>query len=244
MLYLLRVGADLTKRSGGFHSPIFKDYTYLFIPIPDNEVIREKSIQYSEYQWNNQFVLSYIPKELHSKTIHNDPEFITCTYGSPKLNNSNNTEKNYNKLSNLKKNDLLVFYAAFKCEVEESLSGYYFFAYFIIENTINYSKVNSLNEEQKVRIQNNHHYIHDWTDQVIVIGNREKSRVFEKAVLLSSKQFDIKGTNYYPCEKIRDLLNGYNKSMNMSSIRTMETGIKEFKAYLDKKSRKNLLIRD
>jgi len=240
MLYLLRVGAD--KKYGGFHSPIFKDYTYLFIPIPDNNVIREKSIQYSEYQWNNQPILSYIPKELPSKTIHNDPEFITCTYGSPKLNNKNKIEKNYNKLSDLKKNDLLVFYAAFKCELEKSLSGYYFFAYFIIEEVIKYSKVNSLNENQKARIQNNHHYIHNWSDQVIVVGNRDKSRIFEKAVLLSSKQYDRERSNYYPCEKIRDLLNGYNKSMNMSSIRTIKTGIKEFQTYLDKKSSKNLLV--
>jgi len=246
MLYLLRVGAD--KVYGGFHSPIFKDdLSYLFIPIPDKDVLKEKSITYSKYKWNNRSILSYIPVKLSSYTIHNDPEFISCTYGSPKYNKNNNIEKNYKKLKNLKKNDLLVFYAAFSNKFEdrnESISGLYFFAYFVIDKIIKYRTPETLRGDQKKLISNNHHYIHKWNNQVIVVGNRKKSRVFEKAVLLSSEQYDRKGSNYYPCSKIKEIFGGYNKSMNLSSLREFNSQSikKEFKDYLDDNSGKNMFI--
>ena len=246
MLYLLRVGVD--KTYGGFHSPIFKDdLSYLFIPIPDKNVLEGKSITYSKYKWNNKSVLPYIPSKLASNTIHNDPEFNTCTYGSPKYNKNNNIEKNYNKLIKLKRNDLLVFYAAFSNKLEDrndSISGLYFFAYFVIDGIIKYRTPESIREDQKKLISSNHHYIHEWNNQVIVVGNRKKSRVFEKTVLLSSEQYDRKVSNYYPCPKIKKALGGYHKSMNFSSFREFNSHSisKEFKEYLDKNSGKNILI--
>ena len=117
----------------------------------------------------------------------------------------------------------------------------YFFAYFIIDKTISYSTINSINEEQKKSVQNNHHFIHKWENQVIVIGNKDRSKVFEKAILLSSKQNDRIEKNYYPCENI-ERLGDYHKSMNMSSIREIRSNSEEFKDYLDKNSGKNLLI--
>lgn len=243
MLYLLRVGVDRTY--GGFHSPIFRDLTYLFIPIPDNNVIKERSITYSEYKWNNRSILPYIPKNLREKyssyTIHNDPEFITFTYGSPKYNSKGNIEKNYKRLKNTNKNDLLVFYAGFSDVSGESndlISGLSFFAYFVINQIVKYSTFGSFREDLKNLISNNHHYIHEWNNQVIVVGNREKSRVFEKAVLLSSKKYDRKGSNYYPCDEIEKILGGYNKALNRSSLREFNQSSiqKEFKDYLDNKS--------
>lgn len=243
MLYLLRVGVDRTY--GGFHSPIFRDLSYLFIPIPDNNVIKEKSITYSEYKWNYHSILPYIPEKMREKyssyTIHNDPEFITFTYGSPRYNQKGNIEKNYKRLKNTNKNDLLVFYAGFSDVSGESndlISGLYFFAYFVIDQIIEYSTFDSFREDQKNCISNNHHYIHEWNDQVIVVSNREKSRVFEKAVLLSSKKYDRKGSNYYPCEEIEKILGGYKKALNRSSLREFNQSSmqKEFKDYLDNKS--------
>lgn len=252
MLYLLRVGVD--KKYGGFHSPIFSNYSYLFIPIPDNGVISEKSINYSDYKWNKQNILPYIPenrrKELSSRPVHNDPEFVTCTYGSPKFpkkSKKNRIEKNYNKLVKFEKDYLLVFYAAFSNKFEdinESKSGYYFFAYFVIEKSICYETSKSLEQNDKDIISMNHHFIHEWENQVIVVGNRQKSRVFEKAVLLSSKSHDREGCNYYPSDIIRKILN-YNKSMNLSSLREFKSPAitKAFKNFLDDKSGKNLLNR-
>jgi len=251
MLYLLRVGAD--KKYGGFHSPIFSNYSYLFIPIPDNDVIPEKSIKYSDYKWNKQNILPYIPKKLRKKLsscpVHNDPEFVNCTYGSPKYpkkSKKNRIEKNYKKLVNLEKDDLLVFYAAFSNEFEdinETKAGYYFFAYFVIkEKPIHYITSKSLEQNEKNLISLNHHFIHEWKNQVIVVGNRQKSRVFEKAVLLSSKHQDRIGRNYYPCDTIKTLLGGYYRSLNLSSLRKIENiPAERFKNYLDEKSGKNLL---
>ncbi len=243
MLYLLRVGVDRTY--GSFHSPIFRDLTYLFIPIPDNNVIKERSITYSEYKWNNRSILPYIPKNLRenysSYTIHNDPEFITFTYGSPKYNRKGNIEKNYKRLKNANKNDLVVFYSGFSDVsggTNDLISGLYFFAYFVINQIVKYSTFGSFRENLKNLISNNHHYIHEWNNQVIVVSNREKSRVFEKAVLLSSKNYDRKVNNYYPCEEIEKILGGYNKALNRSSLREInQFSIQnEFKEYLDEKS--------
>ena len=243
MLFLLRVGVDFTY--GGFRSPIFRDLSYLFIPIPDNNVIKDRSIKYSEYKWKNRSILPYIPEKMREKyssyTIHNDPEFITFTYGSPKYNQKGKIEKNYKKLKNLKKNDLLVLYAGFSDaseKINDRISGLYFFAYFVIDQIIEYSTFDSFKEDQKNRISNNHHYIHEWNDQVIVVSDREKSRVFKKAVLLSSKKYDIKGSNYYPCEEIEKILWDYKKALNRSSLREFNQSSiqKEFKDYLDNKS--------
>lgn len=245
MLYLLRVGVDLTY--GGFHSPIFRNLSYLFIPIPDNNVIKERSITYSEYKWNNKSILPYIPKNLReefsSNTIHNDPEFITFTYGSPKFHSKGTIEKNYKKLKNTKTNDLLIFYAGFSDafgEGNDLISGLYFFAYFVVDQIIKYSTFGSFREDLKNLISGNHHYIHEWNNQVIVVSDRENSRVFEKAVLLSSKKYDRKGNNYYPCEEIKNILGGYNRALNRSSLREFNqfSMQKEFKKYLDNKSTK------
>ncbi len=243
MLHLLRVGVDFTY--GGFHSPIFRDLSYLFIPIPDNNVIKDSSITYSEYKWNDHNIVPYIPEKMREKyssyTIHNDPEFITFTYGSPRYNSNGNIEKNYKKLKNLKKNDLLVFYAGFSDvsgENNDVISGLYFFAYFVIDQIIEYSTFESPREDYKNHILNNHHYIHKWNDQVIVVSNCEKSQVFEKAVLLSSKRYDRKDSNYYPSEEIEKILGGYKKALNRSSLREFNQSSiqKELKDYLDNKS--------
>lgn len=240
MLYLLRVGAD--KTYGGFYSPIFENREYLFIPIPGDSVYKENGITYSEYQWNGRSALPYVPEKLRFHTVHNDPEFLTCTYGSPKRS-KNGIEKNFRKLKGLQEDDLLVFYAGFEDVTNSGLTGYYFFAYFNVEQSIYYSDVRTLTDEQRALMGHNHHVIHKWNNQVVVVGNKEKSKVFEKAVCLCLGERDRRGSNYYPCEEITELLGGYDKSMNMSSLREFESpSIKnEFKAYLDEKSGKNLL---
>ena len=249
----MRVGADKTFVPK-FLSTIFENLSFIFVPIPSDphlEILEER-ITYSEFKWNNQDILSFIPPELSTRGIHNDPEYISCTYGSPKYNKDEHGEKNYSTLINLKQDDLLVFFAAFRKDGTlrkggkidyETIFGYYIFAYFIIDQIVAYTSIESLREEQIRFISNSYHYIHKWKDQVIVVGNPEKSRLFEKAVLLSSRQNDLKGTNYYPCEEIEEILDGYNVALNMSSIRTFDLPsiTQKFKRYLDDNSGRNLL---
>jgi hypothetical protein len=242
-LYLLRVGADCTEAGGGFYSPIFKDRSYLFIPIPEWDVIPDKALTYGSYKWNGKSVNEYLPATIKSvpsirQTIHNDPEFTTFTYGSPRYvkgKNGNQTEKNYNKLNKLDKGDILAFYAAFKnpeC-VNHPMNGYYFFSYIIIQRVISYANPILLSDADKQLVMNNHHYIHDSPEQVIVIGSKTESRVLDKAVLLSSIM-DRRVTNYYPSQSASEKLGGYNRSLNLSSLRQISSSeAQSFKDYLD-----------
>lgn len=112
---------------GGFVSPIFPDKSYVFLPIPN---VRDWGYQldqtckglktYSEIKTNSGTPLTdYLPKDeikVMKKTIkepsnikvHNDPEFVTNTYGEKK-------EKKviYNKVKDFKEGDYILFYATF-----------------------------------------------------------------------------------------------------------------------------------
>jgi len=230
-LYLLRVGADST-----FYSHKFSDRSYIFIPIPDDErnLIIERAITYQDYTWNKQPVPDYLLQRIARQYVHNDPEFKTFTYGSPKCNQDGSGEKNYKTLAKImKKGDMLTFYAAFTSNGRD-IEGYYFFAYFIVDRTIKYCNPDELKEEDRDRVRGNHHFIHRLPNQVIVNGDF-RSRVLKRAVLLSSRN-DREGSNYRPCQLVRNLLGGYKKSMNRSSIRNIpidESKITQFRKHLD-----------
>ena len=234
-LYLLRVGADSTH-----YSRIFPDGSYIFIPIPDEEkyLVKEKARTYREYTWRNHPVCEYLPDRIQNRCIHNDPEFETFTYGSPKCNQDGSGEKNYRTLAEImKKGDMLTFYAAFTSN-GHAIHGVYFFAYFIVDHAIPFGNPDELTKEKKDLVENNHHFIHGkkLPNQVIVKGCPKQSRVFQKAVLLSSPEDRVRG-NYYPCETIKKMLS-YNKAMNRAAIRKIplsEDGIREFKNHLDEK---------
>ena len=242
-LYLLRVGADSTKLGGGFYSHICPDSkSYIFIPIPDEDeyLVEQKARTYREHRWRNHLVCEYLPDRIQNRYIHNDPEFETFTYGSPKCNQDGSGEKNYRTLAEImKKGDMLTFYAAFTSN-GHAIHGLYFFAYFIVDRAITFGNPDDLEEEDKDLVKNNHHFIHrkKLPNQVIVKGCPKQSRVFQKAVLLSSRENDRQDRNYYPCRCVQNLLGGYDKSMNRAAIRKIplsEDGIREFKNHLDEK---------
>jgi len=238
----------MTEAGGGFHSPIFNDSSYLFIPIPEWNIIPEKALTYGDYQWNGKSVEEYLPATIRSvpsvkRTIHNDPEFNTFTYGSPRhvkrRNGKEATEKNYNRLRKLEMGDILALYAAFKNHecVSHPRNGYYFFSYIIIQTVIWYLNPILLCDAKKQLVINNHHYIHNYQDQVIVVGNKTESRVLDKAVLLSSSMKNRKPPNYcnyYPHQSVREKLGGYDKALNFSSLRQIDSSYAQsFKDYLD-----------
>ena len=174
--------------------------------------------------------------------IHNDPEFITFNYGSPQYVKNNRKDKNYDTLSNMQTGDILVFYAAFTNKHEnrnDVMGGLYFFSYFIVDQAITYDYPEALDNEKRRMVANNHHFIHGYENQVIVVGNPNCSRVFNKAVPLSLRVRDAKHIKYYPSPEILNILrNDSNKSTNLSSLRriTSDEKAKTFKAYLDMNS--------
>jgi putative DNA base modification enzyme with NMAD domain len=236
-LYLLRVGAD---KSNGFFSPIFEDCTYLFVPIPEdkNPPGNTMAKTYGSYDWKGKSVLEYIRSTISSEPtkqqlIHNDPEFKTFTYGSPKYNKDSKKDRNYEKLLNMEKGDIIVFYARFQGfnkdhppTKNEKLNGLYFFAYIVVERIVSYSNHAVLSLHDKDSVAKNHHFLRNSENELIVVGNTTKSRLFNKAVLLSSSNPEQElektnriGPNYYPCLSMQDRLAKYNKPLNLSPLR-------------------------
>jgi Nucleotide modification associated domain 3 len=238
-LYLLRVGSDTAD---GFHSPIFPDMTYLFVPI-STDVVSEKT--YSDYKWNGKQVIDYIPPFINKKPpskvyVHDDPEFNTFTYGAPKYTGTKKgkiLERNYAKTSNLNTGDIIAFYAHFENPnfKYRYLKGLYCFAYLTVQTVVEYHDSSLLNIEDKKLVERNYHFIHEPHDQIIIVGDIQKSRILEKAVLISSAVENKIGTNYYLNQVMVQLLCGYNKALNKSSMRKIDsTGVAlHFKEYLD-----------
>ena len=187
-----------------------------------------RSLPYNAMQWNGHRIIEYVPSKPHNASIHIDPEFVTYTYGSPELTWSEKRgkmvpEKNYSTLISLSKGDIIMFYAAFRSpdtRYAEQLDGYYIFAYIWVDRVI---------------ILNG---------QVIVVGNPTRSGVLKKAVLLSIRNEDVIGRNYYPTVEMQQKINEYFAALNRSSIRKVldETSSMGFIEYILEKGNGSLSI--
>lgn len=79
-IFLVNVGAN---RSHPFSSPIFQDGSFEFIPIPEAKP-GPHSVRYCDlrsYRDPKNDLLSFVPPRYHKVPCHNDPEFVTFTYG-------------------------------------------------------------------------------------------------------------------------------------------------------------------
>lgn len=76
---IINVGANAA--SGTLRSPIFKDRTFEFVPVKtDNPVPGLET--FSEFKsFNGKPMTEFIPMKFLSEFMHNDPEFVTHTYG-------------------------------------------------------------------------------------------------------------------------------------------------------------------
>jgi hypothetical protein len=135
---LLRVGID--KICGGIHSPLFKNGTFEFVPIPEYfyrmhpfDAEKVKTFTTEKGSFGKPFI-DYFKKEGKDKEqhrycpIHNDPDFETFTYGD-----GNSTKQT---LVNLEKGDYVVFYASLEGFDFEISAGLYVIGYFEVEYSL------------------------------------------------------------------------------------------------------------
>ena len=189
---LLRVGVD--TGSGGIHGPLFKNGSFELIPIPDGFQKTGVSIQtYGNTAGRHgRKLIHYFPKRLHNsrhdRAIHLDPEFETFTYGDPVILKS--------RLRELEKGDLLVFYAGLKGWEFESEPALYIIGYFEIAKAgiaASFTKT-----ELKKDFGRNFHVRHrtvfeDQKDRLVLVKGSPKSRLLEKAKLISAMGADRSG---------------------------------------------------
>lgn len=81
-IFLVNVGSNA---SHNFTSPIFRDGTFEFLPIPETPILGgEYVVRYRDFRSHydpEKDLLKYIPESLWNISAHADPEFDTFTYG-------------------------------------------------------------------------------------------------------------------------------------------------------------------
>jgi hypothetical protein len=183
---LLRVGID--KGCGGTLAPIFDDGSFEFVPIPESVPAPGAATFNDRIGRKGKRLSAYIPSSIKNAPMHEDPEFLTCTYGDPTL-------KRYYLLK-LVKGDLLVFYAGLQpfatAKYNEAL---YIIGYFDVDNVTEFNKLSEAElTESLQRYRHNAHVKrrNSLRDLVIVTG-AGNSRLLDKAILISQKKPDRRG---------------------------------------------------
>jgi hypothetical protein len=178
---LLRVGID--KGCGGTLGPIFDDGSFEFVPIPERFPLPGAATYNDRIGRMGKRLSTYVPSSLKYQPMHEDPEFLSNTYGDP-------TIKRYYLLK-LTKGDLLVFYAGLRpFTTEKHEEALYIIGYLRIKKVIDFNILsNAERDEFRQTYSNNAHLKRQNTlnDLVIVTGD-EHSRLLKTALHLSEKR--------------------------------------------------------
>ena len=207
---LLRVGID--KGTDGALAPIFTDGSFEYIPLSEkNSNTREKMTFKNTKGMNGIYFSEYLPDRIINRKLHFDPEFETFTYGDQSV------KRNY--LLKLEKNDLLVFYAGLtpykNSAYEEAL---YIIGYFHVEEVVDFSELNpELKSIYSKKYKNNAHIKSNGFDELVVIkGDEKRSKLLDRAVLLSKKKLNKIGRGYHAVSPEMEDLLGISGSIQRS----------------------------
>ncbi len=175
---LLRVGMD--KGTDGALAPLFDDGTFLYVPPSEWSATRETRTYHTMVGWNGCPLAVYLPPRVGDRTPHEDPEFMTCTYGDA------SAKRRY--LLRLHKGDLLAFYAGLQPVHERHEAGLYLIGYLTVECAIDFNSLNAMQIAQCFeRYPNNAHTkLRATADNlVIIVGDCTRSGLLRKAVHIS-----------------------------------------------------------
>ena len=207
---LLRVGID--KGTDGCLAPIFKDKTFEYIPLSETDYSKENRTYMDCKGRFGRSLATYLPENIKRRKIHFDPEFETFTYGDK--------GSKAKWLLKLDPNDLLVFYAGLKPYNHNSFpESLYIIGYFTVLRVL---KLDELNDDERIeyykKCSNNAHIkrYNDFEDTVIVIGNENKSKLLENAILISEYRLNKIGRKYHAASKQMESLIGIKGSIQRS----------------------------
>lgn len=149
--------------------PLFGDGTFKFIPIkeyyPGNATPTYKELLLGEWVKNS------------DEYAHNDPEFVTMTFGD--WENRSRTSN----ISDLKKGDFLVFLSALANKEDmrkRKSSGLYFIGFFEIERIIPFNEA-----RKSMQTRNNAHVLREEDEGYSVWKGTELSALFHNAIPLN-----------------------------------------------------------
>jgi len=177
---LLRVGMD--KGTDGALAPLFSDGSFVHIPPSEwSPTTREQRTYLTTIGWNGCPLAIYLPKRVGTRVLHDDPEFVTCTYGDA------SAKRRY--ILRLHKGDLLVFYAGLQpFHAQRHETALYLIGYFTVDRIIDFNELSSPEIEAcHKRYPHNAHMKQSvpTPDLVIVVGDSTRSTMLDKAVRIS-----------------------------------------------------------
>ena len=217
---LLRVGID--KGCGGCLAPIFKDGSFEYIPIPEERATGEDRVFGNLDGRHTKSLVDFLPKRLHNRVPHLDPEFETFTYGDP-------TPVKSRQLARLVPGDLLVFYAGLEPENRGDRGRVYIIGYFTLAQTCDFNKIaESEHQPFLQRLRNNAHIKMKTLDDGLVVSEGEPS---ESVLLPKALPFGDSRSHV-----LRDLwpIVGYRGSILRAVGHWVSTDhIQRLKSYLD-----------
>ena len=182
-IYLANVGVNRSDEKRGMMNPLFEDNTFEFIPIKENKRVKGNIIPTYETlkAYNSDLPLAnYLPEKIHNYYAHNDPEFITFTYGDMTKNSRSRN------LLKIEKDDYLFFLVRltpYRNNQYIKLEGnFYLIGFFQIEGIY---KTEQKIEENSEKLKENAHYKKYITDyeeidsSFIIKGDIKKSKRFK-----------------------------------------------------------------
>ncbi len=179
---LLRVGVD--SGSGGIQGPLFKDGSFVYLPIPDCENLDSRTYG-NTYDKQGKPLAEYFPKNrqpiMAHTSMHVDPEFTTFTYGDPTPPKAG--------LRYLQYGDMLIFYCGLAGWDFESKPALYLLGYFEVTKAgyANSFSADELDETFKLNFHVRHKRILErQKDKLILVKGSPESRLLNKAVCIST----------------------------------------------------------
>jgi hypothetical protein len=207
---LLRVGID--KGTDGCLAPVFEDLSFEYIPLSETDTQTDEKRTYRDFIGRKGKPLAtYLPRKVKDRKMHFDPEFETFTYGDK----GSKTKW----LKKLNQDDLLVFYAGLTPHNNEYRpEALYIIGYFIVAEVIDFDILTEKEKEEHCKKCSNNAHIKRYNDLdglVIVIG-QNKSKLLNKAVLISEHRLNKIGRNYHAVSGEMEELVGIRGSIQRS----------------------------
>lgn len=208
---LLRVGID--KGCGGALSPIFEDGSFEYIPIPESDSETHETRTYQNTLGiKNKPLADFLPFKICQSKIHFDPEFETFTYGDP-------SKSKRKSLLKLDKNDLLVFYVGLSpYQNNKYPNALYIIGYFVIKKVIDFSELSKEEISKFCNLYSNNSHIKcdNLKGLIIVEGDKYRSTLLDKAILISKPKQNKIGRPYHAVSPEMEKLLGIKGSIQRS----------------------------
>lgn len=186
---ILRVG--INKSIGGTYAPIFSDGTFEYIPIPEGDVSNENRTYGNTKKISGKLFSTFVPPRYKDEKLHFDPEFKTYTYGDP------TGAPKTAAMRTLETGDIIAFSAGLKPYGNDNYEeGIYLIGYFTVDKIVDFTKIeeNEMHDAYEIYLENAHSKREGLEKTLlIVVGDKNKSKRFDKAILISQMGEDSSG---------------------------------------------------